>query len=237
VNIGALAVSRAQIRANRYDLLCRLVDGLAHEVKNPVYAAIINLELLRRRSERLDPGWIVERVGILEYEIGRVHELVDGLFRFIRSDLEVSEWVDPDGVIESILPILRAYAQVARVELSYEPAGDLLIPMNGAAIQQILLNLAVNAVEALRPAGGRVEIRGALDEREVQLRIRASAPGEPASRIEPWSSVITPEFSDPGFAISRALAEEAGGCIEIEGAGADATGASILIALRRADHA
>jgi signal transduction histidine kinase len=237
VNIGALTVSRAHIRANRYDLLCRLVDGLAHEVKNPVHAAIINLELLRRRSERPDPGWIVERVGILEYEIGRVHELVDGLFRFIRSDLELVEWVDTDGVIGSILPILRAYAQVARVEVSYQPAGDLLIPMNGAAIQQVVLNLAVNAVEALRPTGGRVEIRGTMDEREVQLRIRVSAAGESASGIEPWSSAVTPECSDPGFAISRALAEEAGGRIEVERAGDDATGASLLIALRRAEDA
>lgn len=236
VNIGALTVSSAHVQANRYNLLRSVVDGLAHEVKNPIHAAVINLELLRRRSQQPDPEWILERVEVLEYEIARVHDLVDGLFQLVRQSQTPVEWIDLDELVDSLLPTLRAYGKVARVDIVYQPTGNAFVAMNRAAVQQVLLNLIVNSVEAMRPAGGRIEFWGTLEEDEVHIRFQDSRRDVPAEIFplpDEAESMTGTADAGGGLIVARWLMEEAGGRMEIVDPGGNGTGACFLVAFGR----
>jgi signal transduction histidine kinase len=235
-SFGALIISPIQIQANRYQLLSRVVDGLAHEVKNPIHAAVINLELLRRLINRPDPALMLERVDLLEQEVESVHDLIDALFRFLRPS-EPEEWVSLDEAIGGIMPMLHAYCRVGRVEISHEPSNAMLVTMDRAAVQQVILNLVVNAVDAMHPAGGKIEIRGTLQGEEVQLRIRDTGPGFPVevgSRLDEPGAPVPLGAAGLGLAVTRHLAEEAGGRIQIEEPDGGATGACLLLAFSKA---
>lgn len=233
-SFGALTISPIQIQANRYELISRVADGLAHEVKNPIHAAIINLELIRRRSGEPDPQQLLGRIDLLEQQVTNVHDLVDALFRILRPDFDPAGWLDIDDAIGALMPLLRAYCRVARVEIEYLPADSAISAISRAALQQIVLNLVVNAVEAMRPAGGRIELRTVAVGREIHLRVSDSGPGFPDTfgpRLGEPGSSTRPGSSGLGLAVSRHLAEEAGGRIEIEESD---RGARLLLALARA---
>jgi signal transduction histidine kinase len=233
-NLGALTISPTQIQANRYELVSRVVDGLAHEVKNPIHAAIINLELLRRRSGDPDTRQLLGRIDLLEQQVTSVHELVDSLFRFLRPDCESAGWIELDDAIGALMPVLRAYCRVARVEIAHEPANGAISAIERAALQQIVLNLVVNAVEAMRPHGGRIELRTVPAGREVHLHVSDTGPG--------ISDAVIPHLGEPGgstsagcsglgLAVCRHLAEEAGGRIEL---GESESGATVVLTLTSA---
>jgi signal transduction histidine kinase len=239
LNIGALTISPTQIDANRYQLVSRVVAGLAHEVKNPIHAAIINLELLRRRVDEPKPE-LLERIDNLEQQVTTIHELIDPLFRFLRPQHGGVDWIDLDDAVGALMPMLRAYCRVARVEISHDPSAGALIVADNAALQQILLNLVVNAVDAMHPDGGRIEVRTIPAEREVFLHVSDTGPGFPdeiLARYHEPGATTRSGYAGLGLAISRHLAEEAGGRIEIEEPAAGTGGAHILIALSRAASA
>jgi hypothetical protein len=75
---------RLQQQANRLDLVSRWSDDLAHEIKNPLHAMVINLELVKRRAGDADPSPLIERAEVVESELHRVHGLVDSLLKLVR---------------------------------------------------------------------------------------------------------------------------------------------------------
>jgi signal transduction histidine kinase len=234
---GALDLSPTQVQANRYELLSRVVDGLAHEVKNPIHAAVINLELLRRRVADPDSATRLARIDLLEEGITQLHDLIDALFRFLRPSSEDAGWSDLDGAIAAILPMIRAYCRVARVEVGYTVASGMMVGIESSTLQQIVLNLVVNAVDARRAARGKIEIEGAVVGDEVHLWVSDTGPRAPA--VNAPGPGATEDADRPGTAgwrltISRRLAEEAGGRIEIEGPADGTGGARLVLVLRSA---
>src|SRR5690606_25840506 len=80
----AVADAELEVRANRMDLVARWADDLAHEIKNPLHAMVINLELVKRRAGSGDREPLVDRVEVVEAELHRVHHLVESLLRLVR---------------------------------------------------------------------------------------------------------------------------------------------------------
>jgi len=127
-----------------------------------------------------------------------------------------------EGCLESIAGLLRHRALDREVELRAEPEPELpRVALHEDALRQVLLNLAVNAVEATRP-GGSVVLGAHAGETGVELRVDDQGPGIP----EPWRErVFEPFFSTRsertgglGLAITRRLVEEAGGRVAVEAA-------------------
>lgn len=234
LNIETLALAPAQILANRYQLLSRIVDGLAHEVKNPIHAAVINLELLRRRSNQ--PETVLERTELLESDITRIHEIVDALFHFLRPQQEDAEWVDINDALDSIMPLAEAYCRVARVTISRGSNACAISTIRKTDLQQIVLNLIVHAVDELQPAGGRIDLQVAQAGQEIHLLIRGMAKDRRAdinaNEGEMGDGTCAGQF-DPGLAASRLLAKQAGGNVLIQDPDGNAS-TSILIQLERA---
>jgi signal transduction histidine kinase len=141
----------------------RLSAGIAHEVKNPLNATVIHLELLKQQlaSPSSDPAAVNEHVEVIAAQMRRLDEVVQGFLRFIRPEDLKLEVTSVAALVDAIRPIVAAEADRSGVQLSVDiPDGLPDIYVDLGMMQQALLNLAINACQAM-PSGGRLRIAGA----------------------------------------------------------------------------
>ena len=142
--------------SRKLSALNRLTAGIAHEIKNPLNATMIHLELLR--MELADREQPLEHVNVIARQVRRLDEVVQGFLKFTRPEDLHLRAVDLRGVFDQIRPIVEAEAQKHRVEIAVDlPRG--LPPIEGDAtlLEQAFLNLALNACQAM-PEGGRLTV-------------------------------------------------------------------------------
>jgi signal transduction histidine kinase len=206
------SLSESELQANRFRLLSRIADDLAHEVRNPLHAMVINLEVLRRRVRAGDAGVALERADVVEHEVHRIHLIVDCLLQLLRPDLDTDP-VDLDTLVAGILPLVEAQARLARLDFHYDAVGA------GAAVRVrrddfrfAMLNLAEAALDSLRGHGGALHVTGQATPSEIHLRIAARAepdrsPGPPVSATRGRG----PATLDGALGTAAALLSRAGG--------------------------
>ena len=218
-----------ELRANRMDLVSRWADDLAHEIKNPLHAMVINLELVKRRAGSTDPEPIVQRAEVVEAELHRVHGLVDSMLRLVRPWPPGSS-VDPDRVFEDLLPVLGARTRIRRLDFEHHPGGA-PVDLSPEGMAVVLLNLMDNAIDAA-PAGGRIVTRCQTGDR-VRITVTDSGPGVPpeiADRVlEPGVSGRE-QRAGLGLSVSARLVREAGGELTVEG-GTGGSGTVVTVVL------
>jgi signal transduction histidine kinase len=158
--------------------LNRLLAGVAHEVKNPLNAMTIHLELLRQKLGTADaargngpatpapPKPDVDLDGVLRHatiigqEIRRLDEVVQGFLKFSRPEELTLRPVALQPLVDEVFALVTAEAAAKRVALKNECPTD-LPPVQGdpSLLRQAFLNLALNACQAM-PEGGILTIRG-----------------------------------------------------------------------------
>jgi len=134
--------------------LGRLSAGVAHEVKNPLNAMMIHLELLRQAS----PSAALQHVDVIANEIRRLDEVVQGFLKFTRPEDLRLQPVRLEALLAEVAPIVEPEAARAGVALVVECAGVPEVNGDPAMLRQAFLNLALNACQAM-PAGGTLRIQ------------------------------------------------------------------------------
>jgi signal transduction histidine kinase len=170
---------RAQLLelSRRVTALGRLTAGVAHEVKNPLNAMTIHLELLKQKlaagasSDATGP-----HVDIISREIRRLDDVVQGFLKFARPEELTIKPIPPGELIEEVLKTLAVEANVTGVVLDSHLAPDVPpIDADPGIFRQALLNLAKNAVQAM-PEGGTLTM-AAAPTRDGRVEIRVSDTG------------------------------------------------------------
>ena len=168
---ATLAFSRKLVALNR------LTAGIAHEVKNPLNAMMIHLELLRTklRATALEPvtagGTAVatrgggmdplQHVEVIESEIRRLDEVVQGFLKFTRPEDLHLQPVRVSALFDDVRPVVDAEARKNGVTVVVEcPPGLAGISGDARLLHQALLNLAINACQAM-PKGGTLRLAAA----------------------------------------------------------------------------
>ena len=174
--------------------LGRLTAGIAHEVKNPLNAMMIHLELLRMKirkgalvpagvggmlsdAARADEG-LLQHVGVIETEVRRLDEVVQGFLKFTRPEDLRLQAVRVSALFEEVLPVLQSEAQKTGVRVVIDSPDDhLAVNGDAAMLRQALLNLAMNACQAM-PQGGTLRLIAAPGPKNrVELRIEDNGIG------------------------------------------------------------
>lgn len=231
------AIDALQREVNRYHLVSRLADDLAHEIKNPLHAMVINTELVKRRVSTGDAESALERVEVVDQEIGRVHEITDRLLWLIRPARESAPPTDVGELLDGLVPLLELQGKVNRIELDYEgaPAGA-DVPIRSEALEQALLNLVGNAVDAIGSDGGRIAIEAASSDGEVRVRVSDTGPGLAAELDELAAPGRTSRSGRAGLglAVTRDIVADAGGRLESGGPDDEPRGATFILVLPQA---
>jgi len=164
--IGVLLVSRnlayiSQVESTlsysrKLSALNRLTAGIAHEIKNPLNATMIHLELLKMQvSDRPDA---MASAGVIADQVRRLDEVVQGFLKFSRPEDLHLEAVDLGGIMDSLRPVLDAEASTHAVDVRIDvPNGLPAVEGDRNLLEQAFLNLGLNACQAM-PHGGRLTI-------------------------------------------------------------------------------
>ncbi|HET7853093.1 MAG TPA: histidine kinase dimerization/phospho-acceptor domain-containing protein, partial [Candidatus Methylomirabilis sp.] len=145
--------------------LGRLTSGMAHEVKNPLNAMMIHLELLK---ERLDvPAEDVQQsLEVIGSEIRRLDRVVQGFLRFIRPEELSLRLIDLNTLLREVATLLETEWQKEGIRFAFQFDPTLpLIPVDEELLRQAFLNIMLNACQAM-PKGGVVSISTEMEEWE-----------------------------------------------------------------------
>src|SRR6202522_1651489 len=156
----------------------RVTGGVAHEVKNPINAIVLHLQLLQNKLAQLDPD-TRRHMDIIGSEIHRLDRVVQTLVDFMRArELHLVE-VDFRRVLEEVamlaLPDAEQHGVTIRRELAQEP---LPIKADLDFMKQALLNVVLNGIQAM-PQGGELTISAARDGDAAVAEIRDRGMGIP----------------------------------------------------------
>lgn len=161
-DLGYLSQVRSMVSdSRRLASLSRLSAGVAHEVKNPLNAIVIHLELLKQQLGTSDSAAAQEHLAVITSQMHRLDDVVQGFLKFIRpEDLKLRP-VALASLTEELMPIVATEAQKHGIKVAIDIPPDLpVINADPTMLLQALLNLALNACQAM-PNGGRLRIAAA----------------------------------------------------------------------------
>jgi hypothetical protein len=139
------------IRAEKMASIGRLAAGIAHEVGNPLGAIAGYTHVLGRSVVTPDGR---EAVAGLERESARIDRIVRGLLDYARPTPRTSGRVEANDTARAVVDLLLSQGTLKSVQLRFSPASEtLFVPGDRHDIEQMLINLLLNAVDAMRGAG------------------------------------------------------------------------------------
>jgi two-component system NtrC family sensor kinase len=193
------------LQAEKMSAIGQLVGGMAHEINNPLASILVNMELLL--SETRDPSQ-QETLQAIKTETDRAAQIVRNLLTYVRGQGSERAAVDLREAIRGALALRRNQLLNQQIEVMVElPPEPVVVLGNTVNLQQVLMNLLVNAEHAIRAhrGRGRVWVRlGAID-RGATIVVEDDGPGIPPellSRVFDPFYTTKPEGEGTGLGLS-----------------------------------
>ncbi len=173
------SLKRAQlalVQSEKMAAVGTLSAGLAHEVKNPLSAVLGYAQLSKRKLSQ--PDVIKGYLDTIESETRRCNEIIGNLMTFSRSEKGEFTDVTINDVVEKSVGIVEHQLGLNNVHINMELASDIPeIIGNPNQLQQVLMNLAINAQQAMGPDGGTVDVGTYCDDKNVYISVSDTGPG------------------------------------------------------------
>jgi len=205
---------------SRVTTMGELTASLAHEMKQPIAAAAINASTCLRWLEGDTPNIEEARAAAMRIskDAKRAGEIISRIGLFFKKGMSERELVDVNEVIREMIVILRSEAMRYSISLRTELAGDLPQVMGDhVQLQQVLMNLMINGIEAMKDVDGTRElaIRSQRAENEQVLvsvsDIGVGLPPHQTDQIFNAFFTTKPHGTGMGLRISRSIIESHGG--------------------------
>lgn len=222
--------------------LGRLMAGVTHEVRNPLNAMTIHLELVRehllkvQHSSRAPVGTVLgldttddagpevegarEHLDVIGSEIRRLDEVITGFVRFIRPEELQLLPVDVQALVAEVIALVEPDARRSGITCRTEtPAGLPELRADPALLRQALLNLALNGCQAMAE-GGRLTMGARVEkDRRLALTVEDTGAGISADKLDRIFDLYyttRPEGSGIGLSIVYRIVQLHGGEIEVQ---------------------
>ncbi len=197
----------------------RLTAGIAHEINNPLAILAYAAELLGR--EQPLSGFQEEMLEKIKAEVERLKSLTGGLLSFSSTQETKNRLVNLNDLVAEVARLLRFELQRKSIRLDTEFGTVPVINADPNKIKQVLINLVMNAIHALRGQGRILLATGLNSDGMVELRVEDNGPGIPMA-IQ--GQVFTPFFTTKpegegtglGLYICQNIVREHGGQIRLE---------------------
>jgi len=204
---------------NRVNMMGELAAALAHEIKQPIAASITSANALLRWLAHEPPDLDRARAAAarIEQDANRAADVISSLQSFYRTGIPTKrQSVDLKEIIGEMTILLRAEAE--RYAIATHQEIDVCLPRLFASrvqLQQILMNLMLNAIEAMKDTGGEMTIKAKIDSNGmVVTSVSDTGVGLAAENIErifdPFHTT-KPQGTGMGLTITRSIVESYGG--------------------------
>jgi two-component system sensor histidine kinase HydH len=196
-------------RMERYMGLGSLAAGLHHEIKNPLAALSLHVQLMEEELMEGEASQsVLEMLGVIKTEVARVGGVLEGFRDFASvGRLNLAD-VDLVELIDRQVRLIGPQAETQGIDVQVKlPAGPLpTVRVDRVRLEQVLLNLMINAMEAM-PDGGTIEVRASIVRQEtrnsVRIEIIDMGPGVPENLR---SRIFDPYFTTKGEGTGMGLA-------------------------------
>ena len=210
---------------NRYTLAGELTASIAHELNQPLGSILVNTETaaLMLDSPAVDVGELREILSDIRRDDQRAGEVIRRLRSLLkRAPFEARE-IDLNETVREVLDLVSALSHARGVWLDdVLTGGPLLVKADNIQLQQVVINLIVNAIDAMQPldkSQRRITVRTARDGDSAEIEIADHGPGIPDGKLnevfEPFYTT-KPNGMGMGLSIARTIVEVHGGQISAE---------------------
>jgi len=162
MNKSPLSIDEREQFQAQYSEIATLAGGLAHEIKNPLSTMSMNLELLTEDLDSLDvpaKHRMLKKVKSVQRECKHLEEILDAFLQFSRVGKLALTELNLNDQVSDFIDFFRPQAREAGIEISPHLDADLpRIQVDKALLRQVLMNLALNVVQAM-PDGGLIELQ------------------------------------------------------------------------------
>ena len=214
-----LADTQAQlVKSDKLATVGQLTASIAHEVNNPIAVIQGNLDLVRELLDAEARARIAPELRLVDEQIERMRLIVTQLLQFARPTEFAGyvESVEPARAFEDCLVLVGHLLAKTRIELVRDFRATRTVSINRQELQQVLVNLLVNAIHAMADGGTlRIGTRDAGTD-AVELSVADSGPGLPPELLaQLFQAFVTRKKDGTGLGlwISRGIVERYGGDI------------------------
>jgi signal transduction histidine kinase len=207
--------------AERLAELGTLTGGLAHEIKNPLSTVQLNLQLLAEDLTPDNPAYprIVNRLKTVQKETSRLRDILDDFLRYA-GKLELDRQpTDLNELLEELVDFFVPQAQQQRAKVRLRRADQPLVaPVDPRLIKQAVLNLMLNALQAM-PEGGDLILSASKDDGAALIDIIDTGKGIPPEAIDKiFQAYYTSKKGGTGLglAMTQRIIREHGGELSVK---------------------
>lgn len=190
--------------SRRLAAIGRLTSGVAHEVKNPINAIVVHLEVMRQKLKEIDPD-TRRHIDVIGSEIQRLDRVVQTLVDFTRPvELRLAE-MDLRKLVDDVVMLASPAAEQNQVHIE-RLAGQETLPtrIDSDLVKQAVLNIVINGVQAM-PEGGTLHLALRREGENALLTIRDQGHGIPEDiRDKVFNLYFTTKKGGTGIGLAMA---------------------------------
>lgn len=201
------------VRSDRLVSIGQLAASVAHEINNPLFAMMTCAKVLERDLQAgktaADSPRLLEGVRTILEQSERCKRILRGLLDYGRVAAPRKEPLHLKQVAQDVRALVSPLAESQGVRVSVEASEPDVVLGDAAQLHQVVLNLAMNSVQAM-PAGGRLElvVRPADEGRKVELVVRDTGVGIPPENLKKvWEPFFTTKEKGVGTGLGLSIAK------------------------------
>lgn len=231
------------VMAEKLATVGEITAGVAHEINNPVAVIQGNLEVVRMGLTAEQQAELKTELDLIDAQTHRINIMVGKLLNFTRPDelSDITSVVDPAKVVDDSLILVSADLRKHKIETSVSRKPSPSVRVVETELQQVVVNLAVNAAQAMG-RGGVLTLRTGPSARNgvlgTEIVVQDTGPGIPSEKIghvfDPFMTTKLGSGSGLGLSISQTLVTRVGGLISVDSVPGE--GASFHIWFPAADN-